>query len=249
VGGGELWGAGEYLEKETVVGRAYKILIIVLIIGLLASTGFSVVEVIRLKGEVDHLMLKVDIGGYCSQVPNYPNMFYFTADEPTSPHGVWFVVSPNGVPCEEGKFCNFAGFEIWRQDASDPDSFGNLEWLEIGAGSPCYMTDDFLISTNKFGNGTCRDLVFGTMRTDTGDHQVAFRVVTTDGEDIYALFEKDLRVDADLILAGQSSLGLFGVTPSGQQSHIEDAEATPEDLAEKFNALLDALEAYGLLEE
>lgn len=59
------------------------------------------------------------------------------------------------------------------------------------------------------------------------------------------MFEKDLKVSSNLISDNKSKLGLFGATPVGQQSHIEDA--TNSDLTEKFNTLLKELEAYGLL--
>lgn len=158
------------------MGISYKNLAMVFLVGLLVIFAISIG---RLDNEVASLKAKVDMGASISQVPNHPNIFYFTSDEPVKGKGVWFVVSPKGIPAAEGSYSNFAGFEVWRLDASNPDNFANLEWLEITSGSPCFGTDDFVIGTQRFGNGKCRDLAFGTMRTDTDKSQIAFRIVST----------------------------------------------------------------------
>lgn len=209
-------------------------------------------DIIDLKAENIDLRVDIvtnDIGGmhFLAPIPGYPASLYMSSKEPTAPHGVWFVVGPNGICGEEGEFHNFAGFEVWRLDPSLPESSTNCEWLEIGSGSPCWSTDDFLIASCRFGSGKCRDIIFGSMRTDTDAHQRAFIIKTTYERDIYTSFTQDIEVLKALITAESSKLGLFGSKPVGQQPHVDSADGTLEDLTLRFNNLLNTLEAYGLL--
>jgi len=209
-------------------------------------------ENVDLKLEVVNLRVDIitnDIGGehYLAPLPNYPQTLYMSSKEPITGTGVWFIVGPNGIPGAEGSHLNFGGFEVWRLDPSLPESATNCEWLEIGSGSPCWSTDDFLIASARFGEGKCRDIIFGSMRTDTDAHQRAFIIRSTYGRDIYTSFTEDIEVLKALITTDSSSLGLFGNEPVGQQPHIDDADGTLEDLTFKLNELLNTLEAYGLL--
>ena len=236
--------------------KTSKILMVALSVVLLITLVFSVTSISSLQREIADVkkerITEVEgdssSGVYLSKLSSRPDCLFVSSKIPLKGKGVWFIVAPNGIPGEEGSHTNFAGFEVWRLDPLVPESYANLEWLEITSGSPCYMTDDFLISTNRFGDGKCRDLVFGTMRTDTNAHQIAFRIKTTDGRDIYTSFEQDVEILADISGSSESKLGLFGAMPVGQQAHIGDASENLEDLTVKFNELLDKLEAYGLLE-
>jgi len=202
---------------------------------------------------ITYAVLKIDFWPdeavmYYAPLPNYSNAVYMSSEEPIKGNAVWFIVGPNGIPGEEGSFTNFAGFQVWRSDPSLPESYADLEWLEITSGSPCFKTDDFVIATARFGEGKCYDLVFGSMRTDTNEKQKAFRINSTEGRDIYTSFTKDIEILEAFVTGDSSTIGLFGNEPVVQQLHIDDADGTLEDLTLRFNALLDALEAYGLLE-
>lgn len=240
------------MEKITVP----RILIALL---LITSTYFAInafslrSNISDLEAEIADLRVDIitsDIGGahYLAPLPNHTECLYMSSKEPTKPNGVWLIIGPNGVCGEEGEYHNFAGFQVWRKDPSLPESYANLEWLEIGSGSPCWSTDDFLIVACRFGEGKCRDIIFGSMRTDTNEHQRAFIIRSTEGRDIYTSFTQDIEILNALITTDSSSLGLFGNEPVEQQPHINDAEGTLEDLTSKFNSLLSILETYGLLE-
>jgi len=219
------------------MNKTSKVITVLLGVAMLAALFFSIISVVGLKSEVTNLKQEVtDLGPeniYFSDLPDHNNCLFMSTKEPIEGRGVWLIVGPNGIPGGEGSYSNLAGFEVWRQDPSLPESYKNLEWLEITAGSPCYKTDDFLISTNAWGTGKCRNLIFGA------NLQEAFTIMVADDGSIYTIFENDL------LTANTSKLGLFGNESVSQQAHIEDANR--DNVSTKFNELLHALEAYGLL--
>lgn len=203
--------------------KTSKILMAVISVVLLITLVFSAASISSLRREIADIKTGSSSGVHLSKLSSRPNCLFVSSENPFKGRGVWFIVAPNGIPGEEGSYANFAGFEVWRLDPLASDSYANLEWLEITSGSPCYMTDDFLISTNRFGDGKCRDLVLGTMRTDTNAHQIAFRIKTTDGRDIYTSFEQDIEILKDV-----------SIPYKGETIMLSE--------------LLDKLEIYGLLE-
>lgn len=214
---------------------------------LLVGLAFCVAKIYRLESQIRIMNEDVNTGIMrLATVPNHGNALYVSSEKPFLDRGVWLVVAPNGSYKDRANCVNIAGFQVWRLDPRNPESFDNLEWLEIGSASPCWGENSFLITANKFGDGEVRDIVFGTMRKDTDSHQKAFIIRATDGRDIYTLFEHELMIYHSLTSTQDSKLGLFGVEPVGQWGHVEYADNS--NVVEKVNRLIDALESYGLLE-
>ena len=238
-------------------------IMVIVIVFLVVTTILSVVRFSRLQGDFDTLSSKVNLGEmntnavvinsgapsagkitFCKAVEEYIFSPIFVTAETDNELGA-LGVCPRGIPVSRNK----ATLAVFRTDVVT-EGAANAEFLEISAGSPCWRTDDFLMGVGTFGEGIARSLSFGAKRTGEGvEYQIAFTIKTQDSADIYTCFAKDVELLGDLITSCESGLGLFGVMPVGQQSHIDDADGTIEDLTHKFNELLGVLEAYGLLSD